>query len=148
MRTLIPFIFGIVAGGALAAAALCSSAAHADTDFRALLVSAIDAPDGRAQAIVEGKVARDIQQRIGTTASVVAEVRAIKSWQQEGCKRLAVKLSTPNFKMKTTGGKMEPFGVEYQINVCHDGHPPPESIDWSKVSTGASGGPLQQNLSR
>ena len=130
----------------LLAAVLWSSAAPADTDFRALFASAIDAPDGRAHTIVEGKVARDIQQKIGTTAPVVADVRTVKSWQQEGCKRLAVKLSTPDFKMKTTAGQMGPFGIEYQLNVCRDGHPPAESIDWSKVPAGASGGSSQHDL--
>ena len=132
----------------LLAAALCSQAAHADTDFRALFAHAIDAPDGRAHVTVEGKVARDIQQKIGTTAPVVADVRTVKSWQQAGCKRLAVKLTTPDFKMKTSAGQMRPFGVEYELNVCRDGQPPAETIDWSKVPMGASGVPSQPNLPR
>ena len=132
----------------LLAAALCSPAAHADTDFRTLFVRAIDAPDGRAHAVIEGKVARDIQQRIGTTAPVVAEVRTVESWREAGCKRLAVKLSTPDYKMKTTAGQMQPFGVEFQMNVCRDGHPPAETVDWSNVHAGATGEPSQPDLPR
>ena len=132
----------------LLAAFVLSSVAHADTDFRSLLAAAIDAPDGRAQGIVEGKLSRAIQQAIGTGAPVVAEVRTLKSWREPGCRRLAVRLSTPQFKMKTSTGRSEPFGVEYQLNVCRDGRPPAEAIDWSKVHTGALDRPLGQEAPR
>ena len=132
----------------IVAAFVLSSVAHADTDFRLLIKAAIDAPDGRAEAIVEGKLSRAIQQAIGTSAPVVAEVRTLKSWREPGCRRLAVRLSTPQFKMKTSTGESEPFGVEYQLNVCRDGRPPAEAIDWSKVHTGALDRPLGQEAPR
>lgn len=61
----------------------------------------------------------------------MAEVTTIKSFKQEGCKRLNVRLTQAN--VPTKDGQTIDFAIDYGINLCRDGSPPTEGMDLEKV---------------
>ncbi|MEO1767663.1 hypothetical protein [Thiobacter aerophilum] len=114
------------------AAAIClAGSAHAAeyTSAKPLLLQAIDAPDGRAQGEIVGPIADKFRETTKSSAPVMAEVTTIKSFKQEGCKRLNVRLTQAN--VPTKDGKLVEFAVNYELNLCRDGSPPTEGVNHS-----------------
>ena len=97
------------------------------TSVKQLMVRAIDAPDGKASGFVLGQIAEKFQRTTGSSARVKAEVSTIKSFHQDGCKRLNVRLTQSD--VPTSDGKRAEFGVDYGLNMCRDGSPPTEGMD-------------------
>jgi hypothetical protein len=118
---------------ALAATMCLAGTAHAAeyTSAKPLLLQAIDAPDGRAQGEIVGPIADKFRETTKSTAPVMAEVTTIKSFKQEGCKRLNLRFKQAN--VMTKEGKPVEFVVDYGINLCRDGSPPTEGMDLEKV---------------
>ncbi|MFZ1546222.1 MAG: hypothetical protein WAT12_03870 [Candidatus Nitrotoga sp.] len=85
-----------------------------------------------ARGIVEGKEADAIHAATGASDPVRAEVSTIKKFNQEGCSRLAVKLIQPNTLTKE-GGKTD-FALNYELNLCRNGMPPSEGMDLGKAA--------------
>jgi hypothetical protein len=99
-----------------------------------LFKAAIDSPTGSIRTQVYGRLAQQVQQAVGAPGTpVFAEISTVKSFKEEGCKRLAMTLSTPQHLMKTSDGGAKPFAATWTLNVCRDGKPPAESIDLAKV---------------
>ena len=113
----------------IATLALVTTTASAAESFsvRALLMQALDAPDGKSKGIVAGKEADAIHTATGASDPVRAEVSTIKKFNQEGCSRLAVKLVQPNAPTKD-GGRAD-FALNYELNLCRNGTPPSEGMD-------------------
>ncbi len=103
-----------------------ASAAAEYSNIRPLLMHAIDAPDGKSAGMLIGPVAEKIVSTTGSSAPVRAEVTTIKSFEQEGCKRLNVRLSQAN--VLTKDGKKMVLAMDYAINLCRDGSPPIEGM--------------------
>jgi hypothetical protein len=101
------------------------------TSAKPLLLQAIDAPNGRAQGEIVGQIADRFRETTKSTAPVIAEVSTIKSFKQEGCRRLNIRLKQANVMAKE--GKPVEFAVDYGINLCRDGSPPTEGMDLEKV---------------
>ena len=101
------------------------------TSAKPLLLQAIDAPDGRAQGEIVGTIADKFRETTKSSAPVMAEVTTIKSFKQEGCKRLNVRLTQAN--VPTKDGKLAEFAVNYELNLCRDGSPPTEGMDLEKA---------------
>lgn len=122
-------LIGISAAMVLA----CLQPAHAEqfTDTKALLLRAIDAYDGRAQGEIVGPIADKFRETTKSSAPVMAEVTTIKSFKQEGCKRLNMRLKQAN--VPTKDGKTAEFAIDYGINLCRDGSPPVEGMDLEQV---------------
>jgi hypothetical protein len=120
----------IACAAALACVATLAKAAPYDSP-KALLMQAIDAPDGRAQGEIVGPIADKFQETTKSTAPVMAEVTTIKSFKQEGCKRLNIRFKQAN--VMTKEGKPTEFVVDYGINLCRDGSPPTEGMDLEEV---------------
>jgi hypothetical protein len=110
--------------------ALFTVSAHAQlpeyTSATKLLFEAIDAPDGTARGVLVGPIAEKFSETTGSNAPVVAEVTTIKRFQQEGCRRLALRLTQND--VPTKDGKRVPFTIEYGLNLCRDGNPPDEAL--------------------
>jgi len=100
-----------------------------ETDkVRRLLLSAIDAKDGTAEAWLTGAMAQRLKNE--TKAPANSRVRISISTLQvfrPGCKRLRMLLAIPSHKMKTVRGTMEMFQMYYDLNLCRDGRPPHDS---------------------
>jgi hypothetical protein len=101
------------------------------TSAKPLLLQAIDAPDGRAQGEIVGPIADKFRETTKSTAPVMAEVTTIKSFKQDGCKRINLRLKQAN--VMTKEGKPVEFIVDYGINLCRDGSPPTEGMDLEEV---------------
>ncbi|TXF13562.1 hypothetical protein [Pelomicrobium methylotrophicum] len=96
------------------------------TSAKPLLLQAIDAPDGRAQGEIVGPIADKFRETTKSSAPVMAEVTTLKSFKQEGCKRLNLRLSQAGVPTKDRG--TTEFVVNYGINLCRDGSPPIEEV--------------------
>lgn len=119
---------------AVLVAAMCLvGVAHAAeyTNTKPLLIQAIDAPDGRIQGKIVGPIADMFRETTKSSAPLMAEVTTIKSFKQEGCKRLNLRLKQAN--VMTKDGKPTEFAVDYGINLCRDGSPPVEGMDMEQV---------------
>jgi len=97
-----------------------------------LMLEAIDAPSGTARGVIVGPIAGKFGATTGSVAPIVAEVSTLKSFKQEGCKRLNVRLKQGNVPMKD--GRLADFGVSYGLNLCRDGSPPTEGMDLDAAS--------------
>ncbi|GLW61709.1 hypothetical protein Hthe01_20580 [Hydrogenophilus thermoluteolus] len=118
---------------AMAAVALIPFAHAADryTNIKPLLLQAIDAPDGRAEGEIVGPIADKFRETTKSNAPIMVEVMTIKSFNQEGCKRLNVRVSQAN--VPTKEGEKITFAADYGINLCRDGSPPVEGMDLEQV---------------
>jgi len=102
------------------------------SDVKPLLLQAIDASDGRAKGEIVGKIADKISQTTKSTSPVMAEITTIKSFRQEGCKRLNVRLKQAN--VMTKEGKPVEFTLDYGLNMCRNGQPPTEGMDLGNIA--------------
>ena len=89
---------------------------------KALVMKALNSPNGRARGIVEGKVADKIHATTGSYDPLRAEVKTLKHHKEEGCSRLAVKLIQPNTPTKQ--GTKTDFSLNYELDMCKHGMPP------------------------
>jgi len=99
---------------------------------KALLMQALNAPDGKAKGIIEGQEADKIHAVTGASDPVKAEVSTIRKFKQEGCSRLKLRLIQPN--APTKDGKRVDFALDYELNLCRDGSPPSEGIDLGQAA--------------
>ena len=92
-------------------------------DARALLVAAIDAPDGRAQGILSGDLAQAITQRFQSRSPIHIDVITLKRYAQPGCRRLQVTFWQDGvLQPGNTAPRRQ--SVAFGINYCRDGQPP------------------------
>ena len=116
-----------------AACALIASAAIAQErlpvhDAKQLMLSALDAPDGKAHGFLVGEVADAISKRFNATTPIYIDVSTEKRYAQPGCSRLNVRfwqdgVQLPNYG---AGGVQAPRRqtIDFGINYCRDGQPP------------------------
>lgn len=118
---------------AAAVAYLAASGAMAAeySSIKPLMLEAIDAPGGTAKGVIAGPIADKFAATTGSRSPVVVEVATLKSYQQEGCKRLNVRLKQAG--VQTKDGKSAEFGIDYGVNLCRDGSPPTEGMDLEQV---------------
>ncbi|MBU1962900.1 MAG: hypothetical protein KJ675_17230 [Gammaproteobacteria bacterium] len=116
----------VIAAGMLLSVA---SMASEYTSAKPLLRQAIDAPDGRSNGILVGAVAEKFVSTTGSSAPVRVEVTTIKSFKQEGCRRLNLRMSQAD--VATKDGRKVVFAMDYGINLCRDGSAPVEGANLS-----------------
>ena len=104
------------------------------TSVNQLLLQAIDASGGRANGIILGQLAEKFKVTTGSSSPIRAEVTTIKSFKQEGCKRLNVRLTQSG--VATSEGRTADFGMDYGLNLCRDGSPPTEGMDLEQAGNG------------
>lgn len=92
-------------------------------DARALLVTAIDAPDGRAQGILTGDLAQAITQRFRGRSPIHIDVITLKRYAQPGCRRLQVTFWQDGVLLPG-GTAPRRQTVAFGLNYCRDGQPP------------------------
>lgn len=62
------------------------------THLKLLLIRAIDAPDGKASAVLTGDVANFFKTVTRSSYPVIANITTVGSFNQPGCKRLNLHL--------------------------------------------------------
>ena len=60
-------------------------------DAKLLMLSALDAPDGKAHGVLVGDVADAISKRFNATTPIFIDVSTEKRYAQPGCSRLNVR---------------------------------------------------------
>ena len=121
-------IRNFLVGCAVCSVLLPASAAHAAESVKSLLLSALNAPDGKARGTLEGQEVDYIHTKTGATDPVLGEVITVKRFEHEpGCARLNLKLIQPN--MPTKSGQRAEYFLRYELNLCKDGTPPSEGVN-------------------
>jgi hypothetical protein len=106
-------------------------------DLKQVLIAAIDAPDGRSDGELGGRMAEFFKGQTRSSAPVRVQVRTLRKFAEAGCARLEATLIQDD--VPTKDGKRVPFAVRYQLNLCRDGQPPSEGIDLDAASRALSG---------
>lgn len=95
------------------------------TDYRDLLMKAMNAKDGKVSVEVTGNTAEVIRQQINRpNARVVAEVTTVAKLKQEGCKRFNIRYTTPGTLLPMTDGSTRMLDMSVKLNMCQNGMPP------------------------
>jgi hypothetical protein len=105
-------------------------------DLKQFLISAIDAPNGQADGELSGPMAEFFKAQTRSSAPVMVQVRTVKKFSAAGCARLQATLLQD--AVPTRDGKVIPFAVRYELNLCRDGQPPTEGIDLDAASRALS----------
>lgn len=115
---------------ALSCLALFVSTANASESYsvKELMMKALNSPAGVARGIIEGKEADKIHETTGSYDPLRGEVSTLKRFKEEGCSRLAVKLTQPN--TPTQQGTKTDFSLNYELNLCQNGMPPRDSAQF------------------
>jgi len=114
-------------------------------DLKQVLIAAIDAPDGRSDGDLSGRMAEFLKGQRRSPAPVRVQVRTLSKFATAGCARLEATLIQDD--VPTKDGQRVPFAVRYELNLCRDGQPPSEGIDLdaaSRALPGESPGQRQQ----
>jgi hypothetical protein len=106
-------------------------------DLKQVLIAAIDAPDGRSDGELSGRMAEFFKGQTRSSAPVRLQVRTLRKFAEAGCARLEATLIQDD--VPTGDGKRVPFAVRYELNLCRDGQPPSEGIDLDAASRVLSG---------
>jgi len=106
-------------------------------DLKHHLITAIDAPDGRSDGELSGRMAEFFKGQTRSSAPVRLQVRTLRKFAEAGCARLEAMLIQN--EVPTGDGKRVPFAVRYELNLCRDGQPPSEGIDLEAASRVLSG---------
>jgi hypothetical protein len=106
-------------------------------DLKQHLIAAIDAPDGRSDGELSGRMAEFFKGQTRSSAPVRLQVRTLRKFAEAGCARLEATLIQD--EVPTKDGKRIPLAVRYELNLCRDGQPPSEGIDLDAASRVLSG---------
>ncbi|GMG94861.1 hypothetical protein ACUXAV_006427 [Cupriavidus metallidurans] len=85
---------------------------------------------GQASEILNGPVAENWQSKSHSTAPVLMSAKVVKRYKGE-CARLRVTMRQEHVPLKDGGAA--PLEFSYELNLCTDGSPPAETVDWSAV---------------
>ncbi len=108
-------------------------------DLKQYLIAAIDAPNGQSEGELSGSMAEFFKAQTHSSAPVIVQVRTVKKFAAAGCARLQATLLQD--AVPTQDGKLIPFAVRYELNLCRDGQPPTEGIDLDATSRALSRNP-------
>ena len=118
MRLLLPLLLA----SAMSSAAIAQQRVTVE-NAKALLIEAIDAPDGQAHGMLTGPLADAITERFKATTPIYVDVSTERRYAQEGCRRLKVRFCQDGVQLP---GQPAPRRqtIDFGINYCRDGLPP------------------------
>lgn len=107
---------------------ICTQSVYAQntgTNFKTILLEAVNSPSGRSTSEVTGNVADLIREKTGQpNARIVATVTTVRELPQSGCKRLKVSFDTPGTRFQTKEGSQRKLEMGFEMNLCPNGQPP------------------------
>lgn len=107
---------------------LVCGTAHAQS-VRDYMIRAIDV--GEVSGPLTDATATAWRQTTGSSAPVMVKVIPVKTFKQEGCKRLNVTLYQEGVPTKE-GGAIK-AALPFEINLCRDGSAPLEAVDLEQL---------------
>ncbi|MDR9837037.1 MULTISPECIES: hypothetical protein [Herbaspirillum] len=100
---------------------------------KSVMIDAINNSDnGTASDVLTGAAAEVWKAQSKSDSPISINAKVVKRFKQPNCARVGVDLKQEN--VPTKDGKAAPFGFHYELNLCTDGLPPADSVDWSKVN--------------
>ncbi len=105
-------------------------------DLKQHLIAAIDAPNGRSGGDLSGPMADFFKAQTRSSNPVKVQVRTLSKFAEAGCARLEATLMQD--AVPTHEGKLIPFAIRYELNLCRNGQPPTEGIDLDAASRALS----------
>lgn len=117
------FPAALVAAGITLCAPAQAQQRVAVENARALLIAAIEAPDGQAHGVLIGEMADAITQRFKATTPIYIDVSTERRFAQTGCSRLKVRFWQDGVQVPGATAPRRQT-VDFGINYCRDGHPP------------------------
>ena len=113
----------VLVGVALPVVAGALDSERTEADLRAFLVAALQAPDGRSNGVLTGRVPALMASMFSTSAPLRVAVSTLRKYREPGCARLDVKFSQAAVIASKDAAPVEKrFAV--QLNYCLDGRPP------------------------
>ena len=91
--------------------------------IRALMVAAIDAPNGQARGTLAGPLGDAVRARFNASGPIAVEVSTFKRYAQPGCRRLNVRFRQDGVNLPGAAAPRSQT-VDFGINYCRDGQPP------------------------
>lgn len=115
-------LFPLLLAAALSSTAFAQQRVTVE-NAKALLIAAIDAPDGQAHGMLTGPLADAITERFKATTPIYVDVSTERRYAQEGCRRLTVRFWQDGVQLP---GQPAPRRqtIDFGINYCRDGLPP------------------------
>ena len=107
------------------AMAILPCIAYAESSHRELLLRAMKSPSGTASMEISGPMADMIRGQINRPdAKIIADVITVGDLPQAGCKRFAIRFTTPGTLLPTKDGQARMLDVALKLNMCENGMPP------------------------
>ena len=107
------------------AMAILPCIAYAESSHRELLLRAMKSPSGTASMEISGPMADMIRGQINRPdAKIIADVITVGDLPQAGCKRLAIRFTTPGTLLPMKDGQARMLDVALKLNMCENGMPP------------------------
>ncbi|VVP32246.1 hypothetical protein [Pseudomonas fluorescens] len=113
--------------GLVASLFFISATAQAD-QAKEILFAAIK--QGYASGELTGEQAVAWKKKSGSNEPILVEAKVLSRFKQPECAKLGVKMTQAKVPKKEGG--TGPLEVGWGMNLCTDGMPPAESVDWSK----------------
>lgn len=117
----------LTATGFVATLFFITSPAQAD-QAKDILFAAIK--QGQASSELTGEQAVAWKKKTGSNEPILVEAKVLSRFKQPDCAKLGVKMTQA--KVPKKDGGTGPLEVGWGMNLCTDGLPPAESVDWSK----------------
>jgi len=114
---------------------LLASTAASAAEPKDVLVSAIG--KGTDSEVISGGIAEYMRSKTRSTSPVLMTATVVKHFSQKDCARLRVTLHQENVPKKD--GTVAPFEFSYEMNMCADGLPPADGVNWANVQVPPSG---------
>lgn len=92
-------------------------------DAKQLMLSALDAPDGKAHGVLVGEVAEAISKRFNATTPIYIDVSTERRYAQAGCSRLKVSIWQDGVQLPGSPSPRHQV-IDFGIDYCRDGRPP------------------------
>ncbi|MBW8024465.1 hypothetical protein E0H95_26965 [Pseudomonas syringae pv. tomato] len=118
----------LLAAGLFATIVCISATAKAD-QAKEILFAAIK--QGQASAELTGEQADAWKKKTGSSEPIRVVAKVLSRFKQPECARLGVTMTQAKVPKKEGG--TGPLEVGWGMNLCTDGMPPAESVDWSKA---------------
>ncbi|TPG90193.1 hypothetical protein EAH72_29950 [Pseudomonas caspiana] len=124
-----PIFFPRLSTAGLVATLIFGCATAQADQAKDILFAAIK--QGHASAELTGEQAEAWKKKTGSNEPIRVEAKVLSRFKQPDCAKLGVKMTQAKVPKKEGGSG--PLEVGWGMNLCTDGMPPAESVDWSKA---------------
>lgn len=92
-------------------------------DPKAVMLAALEAPDGRADGVLKGEIADAISRRFASNSPLYIDVTTLARYAQKGCRRLNVRFWQKDVRIDPATPPATQT-IDLGLNYCRNGMPP------------------------